>query len=72
MVVQLNLTPEIEVFYILFERSLSIFTFGDFRSRKVYSSPERPFCPFCPFCQVKKVDPREIWVADDNFGEMTI
>ena len=31
----------------------SIFTFGDFRSHKVYSSSERPFC--CPV-KVKKVD----------------
>ena len=27
-VVQLNLTPEIEVFYMLFDRSLSLFTCG--------------------------------------------
>ena len=36
MVVQLNLTPEIEVFYILFDRSLSIFSMTFLRQHLEY------------------------------------
>ena len=36
MVVQLNFTPEIEIFYMLFERYISIFSMASLKQHKKY------------------------------------